>query len=89
MASMRRQLLKDNQDKHEDNNYEFKMREKDDKVPTTDRTNETTKGEKTKEKMILLFFFGFEHVYFKSWCETLRFRNYLGLSGLGICLEFD
>ena len=57
MASMRRQLLKDNQDKHEDNNYEFKMREKDDKVPTTDGTNETTKGEKTKEKMILLFFF--------------------------------
>ena len=67
MASMRRQLLKDNQDKHEDNNYEFKMREKDDKVPTTDGTNETTKGEKTKQKMILLFFFfGFEHVYFKS-----------------------
>ena len=33
MASMRKQFLKDNQDKHRDNNYEFKMRDKDDKVP--------------------------------------------------------
>ena len=38
---------------------------------------------------MILLFFGFEHVYFKSWCGTLRFRNYLGLSGLGFCLRFD
>ena len=34
MASMRKQFLNGNQDKHEDNNYEFKRRDKDDKVPT-------------------------------------------------------
>ena len=48
-----------------------------------------TKGEKIEEKIILLFFFGFENVYFKSWCGTLRFRNYSRLSGLGLCLRFD
>ena len=34
MALMRKQFLNGNQDKHEDNNYEFKRRDKDDKVPT-------------------------------------------------------
>ena len=33
MALMRKQFLNGNQDKHEDNNYEFKRRDKDDKVP--------------------------------------------------------
>ena len=28
-----------------------------------------------------LLILGFEHVYFKSWYETLMFRNYLGLVG--------
>ena len=53
---------------HEANNYEFKRRDKDDKVPSSDGINEQPKGEKTKEKMILLFIFifGFEHVYFKN-----------------------
>ena len=88
MASMRKQFLKDNQDKHKDNNYEFKSRDKDDKVPTTDGINEQPKEKRLKKKMILLFVFVFEHVYFKCWCETLRFRNYLGPSGLGFCLRF-
>ena len=43
VASMRKQFLKDNQDRHEDNNYEFKRRDKDDKVPTIDGTNEQPK----------------------------------------------
>lgn len=61
MASMRKIFLKNNQEKHEANNYEFKRGGKDDKVPTADGTKE----EKIEEKMIFLFF-GFEHVYFKS-----------------------
>ena len=40
MVAMRKQFLKDNQDKHEANNYKFKRRDKDDKVPTIDGTNE-------------------------------------------------
>ena len=50
MASMRKQFLKDNQEKHEANNYEFKRRDKDDKVPTTDGTNEQPKEKRMKKK---------------------------------------
>ena len=50
MASMRKQFLKDNQDKHEDNNYEFKRRDKDDKVPTMDGTNGQPKEKRLKKK---------------------------------------
>ena len=49
-SSMRKQFLKDNQDKHEDNNYEFKRRDKDDKVPTIDGTNEKPKEKSRKKK---------------------------------------
>ena len=38
---------------------------------------------------MILLFFGFEHVYFKSRCGTPRFRNYSRLLGLGFCLRFD
>ena len=84
MVAMRKQFLKDNQEKHEADNYEFRRRDKDDKVTSIDGIIEQPKEKRLKKKMILLFiylFFCFEHVYFKSWCETLRFRNYLGLSG--------
>ena len=55
MASMRKQFLKDNQEKKKANNYEFKRRDKDDKVPTTDGTNEQPKEKRLKKKMIHLF----------------------------------
>ena len=50
MAFIRKQFLKDNQDKHEDNNYEFKRRDKDDKVPTMDGTNGQPKEKRLKKK---------------------------------------
>ena len=50
MASIRKQFLKNNQDKHEDNNYEFKWRDKDDKVPTIDGTNGQPKEKRLKKK---------------------------------------
>ena len=52
---MRKQFLKDNQDKHEDNNYEFKRRDKDDKVPTIDGTNEKPKEKSRKKKRLSYF----------------------------------
>ena len=69
MVFMRKQFLRDNQEKHEADNYEFRRRDKDDKVPSTDGINEQPKEKRLKKKMILLFiylFFCFEHVYFKS-----------------------
>ena len=51
MVAMRKQFLRDNREKHKANNYEFRIRDKDDKVLSTDGT----KGENTEEKMIFLF----------------------------------
>ena len=50
MASMRKQFLKDNQEKHEANNYEFKRSDKDDKVPTTNGTYKQPKEKRLKKK---------------------------------------
>ena len=55
MVAMRKQFLKDNREKHEANNYEFRMRDKDDKVTSTDGTNEQPKEKRLKKKMIFLF----------------------------------
>ncbi|KAK9998081.1 hypothetical protein SO802_017684 [Lithocarpus litseifolius] len=49
MASMRKQFLEENQGKQGDNNYEFKRRDKDDGVFTTDGTNEQSKKKKLKK----------------------------------------
>ena len=35
MVVMRKQFLRDNWERHDDDNYEFKRRDKDDKVPST------------------------------------------------------
>ena len=50
MASRRKQFLKYNQDKDGDSNYEFKRRDKDDKVPTIDGTNRQPKERRLKKK---------------------------------------
>jgi len=49
MASMRKQFLEDNQGKQGDNNYEFKRRDKNDGVLTTNETNEQSKKKKLKK----------------------------------------
>ena len=36
MVAMRKQFLRDNRERHEADNYEFKRRDNDDKVPSTD-----------------------------------------------------
>ena len=55
MASMWKQFLKDNQEKHEANNYEFKRRDKDDKILATDGTNEQPKEKRLKKKWFTYF----------------------------------
>ena len=50
MVAMRKQFLKDNRERHEANNYEFKRRVKDDEVPSIDEINEQPKEKKLKKK---------------------------------------
>ena len=64
MASVRKQFLKDNQEKHEPNNYEFKRRDKDDKDPTTDGTNEQPKEKRLKKNDSFIFRF---RALFRVW----------------------
>ena len=55
MASMRKQFPEDNEGRQGDNNYEFKRRDKDDKVLTTDGTNEQSKKKKLKQTWFFYF----------------------------------
>ena len=50
MVAMRKQFLRDNQERHDDDNYEFKRRDKDDKVPSTEEINDQTKEKRLKTK---------------------------------------
>ena len=50
MVAMRKQLFRDNQERHDDDNYEFKRRDKDDKVPSTEEINDQTKEKRLKTK---------------------------------------
>ena len=47
---MRKQFLKDNWERHDDDNYEFKRRDKDDKVPSTEEINDQLKEKRQKTK---------------------------------------
>ena len=79
MDAMRKQFLKDNWERHDDDNYEFKRRDKDDKVPSTEEINDQLKEKRQKTKWPSYSWLWTS--YFKSCCETLMFRNYLGLVG--------
>ena len=50
MVVMRKQFLRDNQEKHEANNYKFRRRDKDNKIPSTDGINEQPKEKRLKKK---------------------------------------
>ena len=64
MVAMRKLFFRDNRERHEADNYEFKRRDNDDKVPSTNGTNEQPKEKRLKKNDLLIF--GFEHVYLKS-----------------------
>ena len=40
LVAIRKQFLRDNWEKHDDDNYDFKRRDKDDKVPSTKEIND-------------------------------------------------
>ena len=50
MVAMRKQFFRDNRERHEANNYEFKRRDNDDKVPNTDGINEQPKEKRLRTK---------------------------------------
>ena len=50
MVATRKQFLRDNRERHEIDNYEFKRRDKDDKVPSTDGINKQPKKKRLKIK---------------------------------------
>ena len=50
MISMRKQFLRDNRERHDDDNYEFKRRDKDDKVPSIKEINDRPKEKRLKTK---------------------------------------
>ena len=50
MVAMRKQFLRDNRERHNEDNYEFKRRVKDDEVPSTKEINDQQKEKRLKTK---------------------------------------
>ena len=50
MVAIRKQLLRDNRERHEANNYEFKRRDNDVKVPSIDGNIEQPKEKRLKKR---------------------------------------
>ena len=50
MVAMRKQFLRDNREKPDEDNYEFKRRDSDDKVPITEEINDHQKKKRLKTK---------------------------------------
>ena len=50
MVAMRKQFLKDNYERDDKDNYEFKRRVKDDEVPSTNEINYQQKEKRLKTK---------------------------------------
>ena len=50
MVAMRKQFLRDNRERHKADNYEFKRRDRDDKVPNIDGINEQPKEKRLQIK---------------------------------------
>ena len=50
MVAMRKQFLRDNWERHDDDNYEFKRMYKDEKVPSTKEINDQPKEKRLKTK---------------------------------------
>ena len=67
MVSMREQFLGDGKSKQEDDNYEFKGRDRDDGLVATNGTSDWSQKKKMKKILFFFFFFfGFDHVYLRS-----------------------
>ena len=59
MVTIRKQFLRDNWERHDEDNYEFKRRDRNDKASNTKEINDKKKEkkeEKTTDKVTFLFF---------------------------------
>ena len=50
MVAMRKQFLRDNGERHDEDSYEFKRREEGDEVPSTEEINDQPKEKRVKTK---------------------------------------
>lgn len=50
MVAMRKQFLRDNRERHDDDNYEFQKRDKNEKVASTEEINDQPKEKRLKTK---------------------------------------
>ena len=50
MVAMRKQFLRGNRERHDEDNYEFNRRENDDKVPITEEINNQQREKRLKTK---------------------------------------
>ena len=50
MVVMRKQFLRDNRERHDEDNYEFKRRDKNDEVPNTKEISNQQKEKRLKTK---------------------------------------
>ena len=50
MVAMRNQFLRDNRERHDEDNYEFKKRDKNDEVPNTEEISDQQKEKRLKTK---------------------------------------
>ena len=50
MVAMRKHFFRDNRERHEADNYKFKRRDKDEKVPNTDGINKQPKEKRLRTK---------------------------------------
>ena len=79
MVAMRKQFLRDNREKPDEDNYEFKRRDSDDKVPIIEEINDQQKKKRLKTKWPS-YILGLNMFILKVDIKTLMFRNYLGFA---------
>ena len=70
MVAMREQFLRDNWERHSEDNYEFKRRDKNDEVPNTKEINDQQKEKREKTKLPSYFL-----------ALNMFIQNYLGFVG--------
>ena len=68
MVAMRKRFLRDNREWHDDDNYEFKRRDNDDKVPIIEEINDQQREKRLKTKWHSYFWLW--TCLFRSWCKN-------------------
>ena len=80
MVAMRKQFLRDNREKPDEDNYELKRRDSDDKVPIIEEINDQQKKKRLKTKWSS-YILALNMFILKVDVKTFMFKNYLGFAG--------